>query len=254
MSHPVPRRLICAALLTLALLPAPARAQATVSIVLTTGDEWVHTWVWKGVRLSARPQMAFWLADESGALVDTLYVTRRTGRQSWLGGDFTGESREEMRRPSALPVWGHARGVVAEDGVFLPTRDEPLPDAETGATPRGGFSRTFELPLALPPGTYHVYAEINQSLDYDETWAADLPEDDPHYSGGDYGSGQPSVVWRATIEVGAAASQQHGAPGRRGTVREGDAEARVRPGAEVRIDNRGGREKGRERGGSSLTR
>jgi len=189
--------------------PRSARAQDTLSISVTPGDEWVHAWTWKGVRLTARPQMAFWLADEHGAFVATLFVTRRTGKQSWRGGAFTGETREEMRRPSALPVWGHARGIQADDGVYLPTRDDPLPEAETGATPRGGFSKHLPLPADLAPGTYYVYAEINQSLDWNETYREDLPEDDPHYSGGEYGSGQPSLVWRTTIEVGGAGSHQH---------------------------------------------
>jgi len=188
---------------------SPARAQGSVNISVTVGEEWVHSWVWKGVRLSARPQMAFWLADAEGTFVTTFYVTRRTGKQSWRGGAFTGKKRDEMRRPSALPVWGHARGVQAEDGVYLPTRDEPLPEAETGATPRGGFSKQFDLPEGLAPGTYHVYAEVNQSLDWNETYRVDLPEDDPHYSGGEYGSGQPSLIWRATIEVGGAVQHVH---------------------------------------------
>ncbi len=191
------------------LLPLPALAGDQLTISVTPGDHWVHSRTWKGVPLKTRPQMAFWIADLDGNLVQTLYVTRRVGRQSWLGGAFTGEKRDEMRRASALPVWGHARGVQAGDGVFLPTRDEPLPDAETGATPQGGFTRTLELPDDLAPGTYHVFAEINQSLDYNDTWAEGLAEDDPHWSGGEYGSGQPSVVMRAEIQVGGEFHYEH---------------------------------------------
>ncbi len=203
------RRLTSVLLLILLATPAAAFAQSTVTVAVTAGESWVHHRKWKGVRLTTRPQMAFWLTDEAGELVQTLYVTRRVGRQSWLGGAFTGESRDEMRRPSALPVWGHARGVQAEDGVYLPTHDEPLPDAETGATPRGGFSKTFELSADLAPGTYHLNAEINQSLDYNDPWAADLPEGDPHYTGGEYGSGQPSLIYRATFTVGDTPAQHH---------------------------------------------
>ena len=203
------QRLIPVLLLILLCAPTAARAQATVTVAVTSGESWVHHRKWQGVPLVTRPQMAFWIAAENGDLVQTLYVTRRVGRQSWLGGAFTGESRDDMRRPSALPVWGHARGVQAEDGVYLPTHDEPLPDAETGATPRGGVTKTFELAADLAPGTYHLYAEINQSLDYNDPWAADLPEGDPHYTGGDYGSGQPSLVYRATLTVGDAVVQQH---------------------------------------------
>ncbi len=202
-------RLLCAGLLTVILAPTIAHAQATVAVAVTSGESYVHHRKWRGVPLNTRPQMAFWIADESGVLVKTLYVTRRTGRQSWLGTEFTGEDRDEVRRQSSLPVWGHARGVAADDGVFLPTRDEPLPDAETGATPRGGFTRTFELPADLPAGTYHLLAEFNQSLDWNDPWADELPEGDPHYSGGEYGSGQPSLVYRAVFTVGEAADQQH---------------------------------------------
>lgn len=57
-------------------------------------------------------------------------------------------------------------------------------------------------PEDLEPGAYVVKAEINQSRDFNEAYGEDLEEEDPNYSGGSWGSGQPSLIWQGLIGIG----------------------------------------------------
>ncbi len=69
--------------------------------------------------------LAFWIEDTSGTYIHTVYVNRDVA-QLHVGAV----------RPSILPVWAHRR--VDEWGIGYPTRDVPLPDAVTSATPDSG--------------------------------------------------------------------------------------------------------------------
>ena len=117
--------------------------------------------------------------------VRTLFVTRRTARDEWEGQSFV---------PVALPYWvtRYQREFGRDRG---PTVQDPLPDAVTGATPKGSFSHAF----AVGKGEWSLYLEVNVSGDYNE-----------HYQrvdvdGGveDFGNGQPSLVYRAPDITGA---------------------------------------------------
>ena len=39
----------------------------------------------------------------------------------------------EKRYPASLPYWSHKRGIVAEDGLYIPDSKSSLPDAISGA-------------------------------------------------------------------------------------------------------------------------
>ena len=161
-------------------------------------------------------QMAVWLEDETGRFVDTVYVTRKTAVRG-LGNRGGGlDDRWGGSRLSVLPVWAHRRGVDYGDGNYYPSREQPLPDAVTSATPKAGwFEWTHQGLYPLQPGVYYFYIEVNESFDSNET---------ENYS---WYRGQPSVVWRGRIEVGPRASGGraeligHGSPdGSDGLVRE----------------------------------
>jgi len=170
-----------------------------VDIDITEGEHWTHELKVGILTLKNRPQMAFWITDTMGNFVATIYVTEKSATQAWRASP--GEDRDTIRRASSLPVWAHARGVQESDGLYLPARDTPLPDAETGATPKKSFIEAKET-NAIAPGVYFVYAEINHSTDFNDTYKSDLASDDPDYSGGEWGSGQPSLVYRTMIEIG----------------------------------------------------
>jgi hypothetical protein len=188
------RRLgLCIALIGLASgWAAPA---LSLELSVETGPDYGHT-KWFGiVPVKLVPQMAVWIEDGNGTYVDTVYVTRSSAANSWKGG-------ASVRRPEALPVWSHRRGVKAKDGLYMPASDSPLPDAVSGATRKAGFSIAYG--KALAAGSYRLLLEVNSSYDYNSVWREGLKAGDPHYSGV---NGQPSLVYACDFSVGPGAAQ-----------------------------------------------
>jgi len=141
-------------------------------------------------------QMAIWLVDEQGDFVDSVYVTRKVARKGL--GNRGGEIDDKWggSRLSALPVWAHQRGMDYGGGNFYPTKDMPLVDAVTSATPKAGeFVRVWHSEKILKPGKYYYYIEVNKSFD-DNAYH--------HYS---WYRGQPSVIWQGNILVGEQVSE-----------------------------------------------
>ena len=103
------------------------------------------------------------------------------------------------RRKEALPCWCHARGVRYDDGLYLPTKAEPLTDGVSGATPREDFEVKITPKEELK--RFVVKIEINHSTDFNEFYPASAREGDTNYSGGKMGSGQPAVVYAATVDL-----------------------------------------------------
>jgi len=136
-------------------------------------------------------QLAVWLEDEQRVFIDTIYVTRKVAKKGL--GNRGKEIDDVMKgsRPSVLPVWAHRRGVDYGGGSFYPTKESPLPDTVTSATPKAGeFVRTWAPATPLKPGRYFYYIEVNKSFDENE-----------HHDYSWY-RGQPSVVWRGGLVVG----------------------------------------------------
>jgi hypothetical protein len=156
-----------------------------VSVAIHPGAEWIQT-----APYNAAPQFAVWIEDGNGRYLDTLFVTAKSARQGWAFAD-------EKRKPGALPVWSHRRGVRAPDGLFMPARENPLPDAVTAATPRG--RSTIECVLPASAGKVRVCVELNHSVDWNDVYRERLLPDDPRFS---KDVGQPSVVYAADIDPG----------------------------------------------------
>jgi hypothetical protein len=138
-----------------------------------------------------QPQIAIWLTDEQGVLVETVFVTGKVAKRGL--GNRRGDLDGKMGGPrlSALPVWAHVCCVDYGDGNYYPSEDNPLPDAITSATPEAGeFVWEWKPADTLKWGGYFYYIEVNGSFD----------KNDHH----DYSwyRGQPSIVWRGSIEVG----------------------------------------------------
>lgn len=143
------------------------------------------------------PLMAIWTEDESGKYIETLYVAESIGKGIFQHGVKSGGQwmPGEVRRPAALPYWGHKRGIKAGDGYFLPTPDQPVADAITGPTPAGNF--ILKARTTVPPtGRFRVMLEINQSWDWNEYWTNTKYPDDEQYKT----SSQPAVVYEALID------------------------------------------------------
>ncbi|MHC4457472.1 MAG: hypothetical protein ACYS0I_10345 [Planctomycetota bacterium] len=72
------------------------------------------------------PQFAIWLEDPATNRLQTVFVTYRSGSGDWIG---------KSSCPAALPRWFEVFGQET-NSVGLPTFDNPVPDAVTGATPQ----------------------------------------------------------------------------------------------------------------------
>ena len=164
-------------------------------ISVEAGKGWLHDYpLFLGINKKNPPQIAIWMEDDEGRYLATLYASKKIATQGWIGADGN-------RRKEALPYWCHQRGVVYADGLYLPTQSQPLVDAMTGATPR----ETFDVRLQEKTGLrcFRVMVEVNHSIDFNDRYRKNLPEDDPDYSGGPEGSGQPALVYQVDVNLDA---------------------------------------------------
>ncbi|MBL8965511.1 MAG: DUF2271 domain-containing protein [Spirochaetaceae bacterium] len=171
---------------------AGAQAARAIEVEIEAGEGYAHTKWFGPLPMKLTPQVAVWIETDSGTYVDTVYVTEASAKNRWKGG-------AKIRRPEALPVWAHARGVKAADGLFMPDAATALPDAVSGATPKASFTKRLDFKAPLPAGRYRVRAEVNQSFDFNATWKDKLPAGDPRYNGV---NGQPSLVYEGLLDLG----------------------------------------------------
>lgn len=154
------------------------------------------------------PQIAIWTEDTSGNFLQTLFVTKATAKGIFYGGRSKSNfktfdeqkvaSTNDYRRVDALPVWSHSRGVQYEDGVYAPTRDTPLPDAISGATPLDNFLLSTSTDISH---NFVVKLEINVAFDDNEFYSEfDFP-DDPTFHNGTGQLGQPSLLFKVAIDL-----------------------------------------------------
>jgi len=157
----------------------------TIELVFEAGPEHNH------------PMMAAWLEDEQGSYLQTLFVNESVAKGYFKHADKSGGHWHagELVRPASLPVWAHKRGVESVDGHFMPTMDQPVPDAYTGATPTTDFILESKSDKALPE-KFSVMFEINQSWDWNDYWTNNKFPDDEDYKT----SSQPSVVYAVDID------------------------------------------------------
>jgi hypothetical protein len=215
------KKAVLCALAAVAALPLCAEDKGNVKksrieLSLTAGPEWSHAKWFGPVRVVLTPQIAVWLERDDGRYAATLYVTEKSAKSSWGA----------VRRPEALPVWSHARGERYPDGLFMPTKTHPLPDALSGATPKpkkpgDRVSLSFPVPDSLPPGAYRLMVEINNSFDFN----AAHPETRGNVNG------QPSLVYAMPLEIGPAPARPDFVVGEpAGTGSPDGADGSIRPG------------------------
>ena len=148
-----------------------------------------------GVTTTGIPQMAVWVEDTQGNYLETLYVTKRASNSSYLHSLFGGE---EVRRPEALPHWSFSRGIKSADGLMMPSGDQPIADAITGATPVSSFDLRTVTDVKYDEVV--VKFEINRSFDFNHTYHKDAFPNDAVYSGSG-SSAQPSLIYAATLNL-----------------------------------------------------
>lgn len=164
-----------------------------LTVHIEQGSAWKHDFpLFLGIKVKNTPQIAVWTEDMEGNYLSTVYVTKKTATQGW-------QMANGNRRKEALPVWSHARGIRYDDGLYMPTSEQPLPDGISGATPHGSFT------VRLTPGNglekFIVKIEINHSTDFNSYYPQSAKEGDAGYSGGPEGSGQPAIVYQAIVDL-----------------------------------------------------
>lgn len=144
------------------------------------------------------PLMAMWISDTNDKYIETLYVAQSIAKGVFEHGDNSQGKWQPgpIRRPSALPVWSHSRGVLENDGLYIPTINTPMPDAVTGATPKGNFILKTRVSESVPT-QFYIYFEINQTWDWNEYWTNNKYPDDDEYKT----SCQPALIYKALIDI-----------------------------------------------------
>lgn len=163
-----------------------------IEIQIETGEHWLHDFPLIGELITKKnpPQFAIWIEDTTGHYLTTLFATYKIATEGWV-------SNKGNRRKEALPHWCHQRGFIDSDGLYLPTKDVPLTDGITGATPIEDKTLLVKWSGTQP---FVIKAEFNHSVDFNNTYNKNLKPGDKNYSGGDEGSGQPSVIYSKTID------------------------------------------------------
>ena len=162
-----------------------------LEVAIQTGEHWLHDFpLFLGLTKKNPPQFAIWIEDTQGNYLTTVFATYKTAAEGWI-------NNKGNRRKESLPHWCHQRGVIYDDGLLLPTKENPLADGITGATPKADNSIQIHLENLDKP--FVVKAEFNHSVDFNDDYPEDAKEYEANYSGGEEGSGQPAVVYTATV-------------------------------------------------------
>ncbi len=160
-------------------------------IEIEAGEAWLHDFrLFAGFHSKNPPQYAVWIEDLDGNYLDTVVVSEKIAKEKWI---FNGGNR----RVEALPYWMFRRGISYSDGLMLPNGNEPLPDSVTSATATKSSTVYYNPAQADENIPVRIVAEFNHSTDFNENWPADAVPRASNWSGGEYGSGQPAVVYAA---------------------------------------------------------
>ncbi|MDD2437282.1 MAG: hypothetical protein PHG27_12370 [Massilibacteroides sp.] len=192
------RDLVVAGIMALGMLTSCDKDLVTyqeddLQVMVTKGDEWLHDFpLFLGIVKKNPPQIAIWIEDLAGNYLTTIYVSHKIATESW-------QSNGGNRRKEALPTWCYARGVQSSDGLYLPTKTQPLVDGISGATPYGSFDVKIRPVGGLKQ--FVVKIELNHSTDWNDNYPENAKEGDANYSGGKEGSGQPAIVYAAEIDL-----------------------------------------------------
>ena len=147
-------------------------------------------------------QFVIWLEDENGDYAGTAFITNFIGRRG--GGNRTDGTNIDSpagNRLSAFPIWAHKRGVIDTtygiENNYPPAANKPAYpqeiDAVSGATPGPGIQTMTKHLSGLAYGEYNCFIEVNRSYDFNS------------YHDYSFYRGQPSLVWKTTINVNGSA-------------------------------------------------
>lgn len=126
------------------------------------------------------PQMVLWIESEDGNFKKTLYITKKFGKQEW-GNQFY--DKNKTFREYTFPFWCN------RFKNELPTKNKPLSDSITKATPKDSFKTEIYLPENKNKKRFIFFFEVNNSFDENEFYPLD-----------NLYNGQPSLVYSGILE------------------------------------------------------
>lgn len=146
------------------------------------------------------PSLAIWIENLDGEMIQTLFVTKSVATGFYAYGDAgNGKWLKEpgaAKRPASLPYWLHRRELANSATEKLPSQQNPVPDAYTGATPAASFTLKTT-PFEKLPSKFKLLVEVNQPWDWNEFWSNSRFEDDPNYRS----SAQPSLIYAVNVDL-----------------------------------------------------
>lgn len=143
------------------------------------------------------PTFAIWIEDLNENLITTLFVTKSlatgTYGHAYVKDNMWLPDSGASIRPATLPYWLHKQ---TGGNIKSANPKSPLvPDAISGATPKGDFTIQTSIQNQLPQ-KFRVYMEINQAWDWNEFYTnAKYPNNFEYKT-----SAQPSLVYAVTID------------------------------------------------------
>ena len=145
------------------------------------------------------PTMALWIEDTQGNFIQPLFVT-----SGFAHGVYNYGKQEENQwvrgtklYRAALPYFVHKwTKMNAGQGFKIPSPENPVNDAYTGATPKSDFlleTRSDNKSMTK----FRLILEVNQTWDFNDYWHnAKFPEDNDYKT-----SCQPSLVYAVDIDI-----------------------------------------------------
>lgn len=159
-----------------------------ISISITKGEKYAHDLQINAlITIKTQPQYAIWIEDLNGNYLQTLYATSKIIRKKWSKAP-SDPTVGEIKREEALPYWTHKKNF-----------HQSVVAAISSATPKG--SSLIKTKISQHTGKYLILAEFNNSTDFNEYYPKEAKPGDINYSGGEWGSGQPALIYAATINL-----------------------------------------------------
>ena len=151
-------------------------------VSVSKGPEWSHEFKPGPFIIHVYPQMVFWIENQTGELVETLYVSGADGKG--IRNATKKQLGEEFYR-ICFPIWAKKVNLA---GLQLPSNEVPYSDAVTSATPQSSFD--LDIHMGALPDSFILYAEINKSMDWNENYTEEKMG----------WVGQPSIIYAAQID------------------------------------------------------
>ncbi len=143
------------------------------------------------------PTIAVWIENIDGSFIQPLFITKAAATGIFQYGQVDTmiwkHETGEAKRPAAIPYFFYRFNTIA-DNKALPSKNNPIPDAFSSATPKAAFTVNVRANNQLPQ-QFKIMVEINQTWDWNPFWNNTKFIDDIDYKH----SCQPALIYSVTV-------------------------------------------------------